>query len=56
MSVLDGKRQPVRGLTAADFTIFEDGEPREIQAFTEVYLPDRIQPRTARGGATSHAT
>ena len=45
VSVLDGGRHPVRGLTAGDFTIFEDGQPRDIQAFTEVYLPDRVQPR-----------
>lgn len=47
VSVLDGKRHPVRGLTAADFTILEDDQPREIQAFTEVYLPDRVQARDA---------
>ena len=47
VSVLDGKRHPVRGLTAADFTIFEDGQPREIQAFSEVSLPDRLQSRDA---------
>jgi VWFA-related protein len=47
VSVLDGKRHPVRGLTARDFTIFEDGEPRDIQAFTEVSLPDRVQPADA---------
>src|SRR5262245_49540923 len=47
VSVLDGKRHPVRGLTAADFTISEDGQPREIQAFSEVSLPDRLQARDA---------
>src|SRR6478609_4798977 len=47
VSVLDGKRHPVRGLTAADFTILEDGQPREIQAFSEVSLPDRVQARDA---------
>jgi hypothetical protein len=47
VSVLDGKRHPVRGLRAGDFTIFEDDQPREIQAFTEVYLPDRVQGRDA---------
>jgi VWFA-related protein len=47
VSVLDGKRHPVRGLTAADFTISEDDQPREIQAFTEVSLPDRVQGRDA---------
>lgn len=43
VSVLDNKRHPVRGLKAEDFTIFEDGQQREIQAFTEVSLPDRLQ-------------
>ena len=47
VSVLDGKRHPVRGLTAADFTVLEDGQPREIQAFTEVHLPDRVQAEAA---------
>src|SRR4029079_14300971 len=47
VSVLDGKRHPVRGLTAADFTIFEDDQPRDVQAFTEVDLPDRVAPQDA---------
>lgn len=47
VSVLDNKRQPVRGLTAADFTVLEDGQPREIQAFSEVYLPDRVRAEAA---------
>ncbi len=47
VSVLDDKRQPVRGLTAADFTVREDGQPRQIQAFTEVYLPDRVRAGAA---------
>ena len=47
VSVLDGKRRPVRGLTAEDFSILEDGQPREIQAFTEVYLPDRVRAQDA---------
>jgi VWFA-related protein len=42
VSVLDGDRHPVRGLAAADFTIFQDGQPQPIEAFTEVRLPDRI--------------
>jgi len=47
VSVLDNKRHPVRGLKAEDFTILEDGQPRQIQAFTEVNLPDRLQARDA---------
>lgn len=47
VAVLDRQRRPVRGLTAADFTIAEDGQPREIQAFTEVHLPDRVHTRDA---------
>ena len=36
VSVLDRARVPVRGLTAADFTILEDGVPRPISAFVEL--------------------
>jgi VWFA-related protein len=42
VSVLDDKRRPVRGLTAADFSITEDGQPRPIEAFSEISLPGRI--------------
>ncbi len=34
VSVLDEKRQPVRGLGVADFTVLENGVPRPIRAFT----------------------
>jgi VWFA-related protein len=40
VSVLDRNRVPVRGLTAADFTILEDGRPQEVSSFTAVDLPD----------------
>ncbi|HVW05164.1 MAG TPA: VWA domain-containing protein, partial [Vicinamibacterales bacterium] len=38
VSVLDKDRHPVRGLTAADFTIEEDGRERPIVAFAPVEL------------------
>jgi VWFA-related protein len=36
VSVLDDKRQPVRGLQASDFTVLEDGQPRPIRSFQAV--------------------
>lgn len=42
VSVLDGDRQPVRGLTAADFTVLENGKPLPIVAFHAVDVPDRL--------------
>ena len=44
VSVLDRQRQPVRGLTAADFTILEDGKPQKVVAFSAVDVPDAIAP------------
>ena len=41
-AVLDGQRRPLRDLTAADFTILEDGQPRPIETFTFVDLPERV--------------
>ena len=32
VSVLDRSRVPVRGLTAADFIVLEDGKPRPIRS------------------------
>ncbi len=44
VSVLDNQRRPVRGLTAADFTIRENGRERPIAAFTSVELPPAATP------------
>jgi Ca-activated chloride channel homolog len=38
-SVVDGKGQPMRGLTADDFEILEDGAPQKITAFTAGDFP-----------------
>ncbi len=40
VSVLDKDRRPVRGLTAADFTVLEDGQPQSIVAFAAVDVPE----------------
>ena len=39
VSVLDAQRRPVRGLSAADFTVLEDGKPRRLVAFSAIELP-----------------
>ena len=39
VTVLDGKRQTVRGLTAANFTLQLDGKPQPIRAFAAVDVP-----------------
>jgi VWFA-related protein len=43
VSVLDADRRPVRGLTADDFTVLENGRPQPIKAFTPVDLPDVVE-------------
>jgi VWFA-related protein len=40
VSVLDAHRQPVHGLAAADFQVFEDGKPQRIAAVSEIERPD----------------
>jgi VWFA-related protein len=46
VSVLDEQRRPVRGLKPSDFTILEDGQPRDIAVFEAVEVPDP-EPATA---------
>jgi VWFA-related protein len=50
VSVLDQDRRPVRGLTAADFTVYQDSRMQEIVAFDEVIVPER----TETGAASIH--
>ena len=40
VSVLDKDRRPVRGLTAGDFTILEDGKPQKVLAFNAIDIPE----------------
>ena len=59
VSVLDKERRPVRGLTAADFTVLEDGKPRQIVGFSAVELPPlpaAVARRWHRRGAAGRGT
>jgi VWFA-related protein len=42
VSVLDRDRRPVRGLSAADFTILEDGRTEPVASFSAIDLPDTV--------------
>ena len=44
VSVLDKDRRPIRGLTAEDFTILEDGKPQPIAAFSAIDIPAAVAP------------
>ncbi len=46
VSVLDKNRRPVRGLSAADFIVLEDGKPQAVSTFTAVDYPDVEPPTT----------
>jgi VWFA-related protein len=47
VSVLDEKRRPVRGLTAEDFSVVVDGQPRPVVTFRPVELPPPPPPTAA---------
>jgi len=42
VTVRDKNRRPVKGLTAADFTLLEDNVPQKIESFSFVDLPDVV--------------
>ena len=43
VSVLDKDRRPVRGLTAGDFTVLEDGKPQDIRTFKAIDTEDVVE-------------
>ncbi|MBA3949830.1 MAG: VWA domain-containing protein, partial [Acidobacteria bacterium] len=47
VSVLDKNRRPALDLTAADFTVLEDGVPQKVESFERVVLPDPEPAPTA---------
>ncbi len=48
VSVLDRDRRPVRGLTAADFTVVDDGKPQQVEQFAAIDVPPPPPPPTTR--------
>lgn len=47
VSVLDKDRRPVRGLTAADFTVLENGKPQRVVTLSSVEAAERDPARSA---------
>lgn len=48
VSVLDRDRRPIRGLTAQDFSVIEDGKPQRIVTVSSVNLAEHDPARSAR--------
>jgi hypothetical protein len=46
VSVLDKRRQPIKGLTEKDFTILEDGKPQRIVGFSTFDIEDAPEAAT----------
>ena len=44
-TVLDEQGEAVAGLTAADFEVFEDGQPQQVVSFFQVDIPLTASPR-----------
>jgi VWFA-related protein len=42
--VVDRDGRPVRGLTAADFTVLEDGRPQRVSTLEEIVVPEPAPP------------
>jgi VWFA-related protein len=47
VSVLDKERRPIRGLTAADFTVLENGKPQRIVAVSQIDAVENDPPPTS---------
>jgi VWFA-related protein len=56
VTVLNGKREPVRGLRAEDFTVFEDGKPRPVVAFAAVETAAQKPRADASAGAPEESS
>ena len=53
VSVLDKNRRPVRGLTAEDFVLTEEGAPQKIETFAFVDVPDTVTEAPAWASRTA---
>ena len=53
VSVLDRERRPVRGLTAGDFVVLEEGKIKPIIALAEANLPSSGQPVATERGTSA---